>query len=93
MVRAIKSERTRWAEHVARSGGGQERCIQCLVWGYVMNRTLGWTGVMREDYIEMDLQELEQGTWTGLVASCCEYGGEPSGFMKRVESLDWLHNC
>ena len=41
----------------------------------------------------MDLQELEQGTWTGLVASCCEYGGEPSGFMKRVESLDWLHNC
>ena len=46
----------------------------------------------------MDLQEvgcggygLDPAFWDkGQVAGTCEYGNEPSGFMKRGEFLDYL---
>jgi hypothetical protein len=49
---------------------------------------------MWEDNIKMDLLE-ERWVWTGLiwlqigpVVGSCEYGNEPSGYMKGIEFLD-----
>jgi len=43
------------------------------------------------------VKEYGECTWTGLVwplqgAGLCECGDEPSGFIKRVEFLDYMRN-
>jgi hypothetical protein len=56
----------------------------CWVDNIKMNlREIGWGG--------MDLIDLAQNG--GPVEASCEHGNEPSGSIKRLEMVEWLHNC
>jgi hypothetical protein len=65
IIRVIKSGRMRWAGRVARMGI-KRRAYRILVGRPEGRRPLGRSRRRWEDNIEMDLQEVGWGTWTGL---------------------------
>jgi hypothetical protein len=66
IIRVIKSRRMRWAGHVACVGEG--RGVNMILVGRPEGRRqLGRPRRRWEDNIEIDLQEVGWGTWTGLI--------------------------
>jgi hypothetical protein len=66
IVRVIKSRRMRWMGHVARIGE-MRGLYRVLVGQPVGKRPLGRPRRRMEDNINMDLQEVSWGAWTGLI--------------------------
>jgi hypothetical protein len=66
IIWVIKSRRMRWAGHVARMGEGRG-AYRILVGTREGKRPLGRPRRRWEDNIEMDLQGVGWGTWTGLI--------------------------
>ena len=62
-VRVIRSRRIRWVGHVARMG--ERGVCRVLVGKYESKRPLGRPRRRWEDNIQMDLQEVGCGLWTG----------------------------
>jgi hypothetical protein len=66
IIRVIKSRRMRWAGHVARMGKGRG-AIRILVGRSERRKPLGRPRSRWEDNAEVDLQEVEERAWTGLI--------------------------
>jgi hypothetical protein len=62
----IKSRRMKWEKNVARMGEGRG-AYRVLVGRLEGRRPLGRPRRRWEDDIKMDLQEMEWGSWTGLI--------------------------
>jgi hypothetical protein len=85
IIRKMKSMRMRWVGHVARMG--KERNVYRVLVGKTEGKkVLGKPRHRWEDGIRMDLKEIgwgfrvdPVGPGQEPVASCCEYGDEPSG--------------
>jgi hypothetical protein len=90
IVRVIKSTRMRWGGHVARMGGGRG-VYRVLVGRPEGKRQVGRHRRRWEDNIKMDLREIRidggeldsAGSEYGPVAGFCEYGNEPSGYIRK----------
>ena len=67
IAQAIKSRRMRWAGHVAHMGLEQDRRIQGFVRKPEGKRPFGRPRHRWEHNIQMDVQEVGWGTWTGLI--------------------------
>jgi hypothetical protein len=59
-IQVIKSRRMRWAGYVTHMG-------EMILAGRPEGRLLGRPDLTWEDNIEMDLQEVGWGSWTGLI--------------------------
>jgi hypothetical protein len=73
------------------------RAYRVLVGKSEGKRPIGRPRRRWEDNIEMDIQEVEWGTWTGFIwlrigqeAGTCECGNEPTSSIKCGEFLEWL---
>jgi hypothetical protein len=66
IIRVIKYRRIRWAGHVARTEG-QDRYIHVLLGRPEVKRLFVRPRPRWEDNMEMDLQEVRWGAWTGLI--------------------------
>jgi hypothetical protein len=89
IIRVIKARRMRWAGHVARMGEVRG-AYNILVGKPERRRPLGRPRCRWEDNIKMNLGEIGFGgcgldsfaSGWGQVASSCEHGNEPSGYIK-----------
>jgi hypothetical protein len=73
-ITRTKSRRMRWARHVARMG--EERVVyRVLVGKPEGNRPMERPRRRWEDNVQMDLQEVGCGVWTGLSRLRIETGG------------------
>jgi hypothetical protein len=107
IIRILKSRRIRWVGHVARIGRKGTRIgywwesqreidhwENQYVCGWII---LGWGEVGWGDVEWIGLAQDRTG-WlshrisTSPLTTSCEFGTEPSGFMKRRETIDWPNN-
>jgi hypothetical protein len=91
----MKARRMRWAGHVARMGK-KRNGYRILVGKPEERRTLGRLRHRWVNNIRMDLVEVGWGVdWIGLAQdrdSFCEFGIEPSGFIKCWETIECTNN-
>jgi len=68
IIRVIKSRRIRWVEHLARAANskGAYRVLMARIKG---KKSLGRTGLRREDNIKKDIQELGLGHGLARIVS------------------------
>jgi hypothetical protein len=64
IIRQIKSRRMRWAGHVARMEGGEEKCMQGFGGKARRKETTRKTEARWEDGIKMDLRRLGGRVWS-----------------------------
>jgi hypothetical protein len=91
--------RMRWARHVARIWAKYNTYI-ILLGKPERKRPLRRPEYRWEHNIEINLKEMEcvfvdwMDVWLriGTMEGSCEHGIEPSGYKKRWEVLEWLHN-
>jgi hypothetical protein len=94
IIRVIKSRRLRWAGHVARKGRGEVHTG--FWWGNLRERDhLEDPGVDGRIILKLIFERLDgghgldqSGSGQGHVAGSCEYGDEPTGFVKCEEFLE-----
>jgi hypothetical protein len=94
IIRTMKSRRVRWAGHVARMGE-RRGAYGALVWKPEGRRPLERPRRRWENNIKVDLSEVgwghrldRSGSGEEQVVGFCEYGDDPSGFMKFGEFLE-----
>jgi hypothetical protein len=82
------------------TNGAKKNAYRILVGEPEGKRPLGRPRRGCEDNIKLDLREIDW-RWHGLDSSgsehgplevSCEHGNEPSGSIKYLEILEWLHN-